>query len=101
MRSVDARLKQTTNLGLMAARCRTEEQAMMGASESGVRNGAYLLRYRSLFEDGRGLAFPCDARGLVDLDSLTQRARDNYLYARAVVGRDFGLPEVEVAVVPH
>ncbi|WKB52506.1 hypothetical protein [Eleftheria terrae] len=54
------------------------------------------LRFRSLFNQGRGLAFPCDAKGQVNLDSLSDRARQNYLYARAVVGREFAVP----AVVP-
>ena len=52
------------------------------------------LRFESLFNPGRGLAFPCDERGQVELDSLTERARSNYLYARAVVGREFATPAV-------
>jgi hypothetical protein len=30
----------------------------------------------------------------VPLDSLPQRARNNYLFARAMVGREFALPQV-------
>jgi hypothetical protein len=56
--------------------------------------GAYEIRYRSLFNEGRGLSFPCDAEGRVPLDQLSERARCNYLYARAVVGREFAVPEV-------
>lgn len=56
--------------------------------------GAYELRFQCLFDDGRALAFPCDARGTVDLDALSPRARNNYLFARATVGREFGLPAV-------
>jgi hypothetical protein len=52
------------------------------------------LRFVSLFQEGRALAFPCNAAGDVDLDSLSRRARDNYFFARATVGRDFYLPEV-------
>ncbi len=54
----------------------------------------YELRFDSLFAEGRGLAFPCDASGLVYLDRLSERARNNYLYARAVVGREFSNPLV-------
>ena len=54
------------------------------------------LCFRSLFDEGRALAFPCDALGVVDLDRLSERARNNYFFARSVVGRDFALP----AVVP-
>ncbi len=54
----------------------------------------FQLRFESLFNPGRGLAFPCDAAGRVELDALTDRARSNYLYARAVVGREFATPAV-------
>jgi len=52
------------------------------------------LRFRSLYQDGRALSFPCDAAGQVPLDGLSERLRRNYLYARAVIGREFFLPEV-------
>lgn len=61
-----------------------------------ARAGHYQLRFQSLFSPGRALAFPCDERGEVELDALSDRARDNYFYARAVVGREFATP----AVVP-
>ena len=56
----------------------------------------YQLRFQSLFAPGRALSFPCDAEGRVELDVLTERARDNYLYARAVIGREFATPAVVV-----
>lgn len=52
------------------------------------------IRFESLFHEGRALVFPCDARGTVDLDGLPARARSNYLYARALVGRDYAAPRV-------
>jgi len=52
------------------------------------------LRFQSLFNAGRGLAFPCDAEGHVELDALSEMARENYLFARAVVGREFDTPRV-------
>ncbi|HET9644857.1 MAG TPA: hypothetical protein VFP68_16220 [Burkholderiaceae bacterium] len=55
----------------------------------------YVLRFQSLFDEGRGFAFPCDAQGHVDLDSLSERARNNYLYARAVIGREVAMPAVQ------
>jgi hypothetical protein len=55
---------------------------------------AFELRFQSLFHTGRALAFPCDAAGRVDLDTLSERARCNYFLARAVVGRDFAHPTV-------
>jgi len=55
----------------------------------------YELRFQSLFHEGRALAFPCDAEGHVDMDALSERARGNYLYARAVVGREYATPAVQ------
>ena len=52
------------------------------------------LRFESLFQSGRALAFPCDAQGDVSLDALSDQARQNYLFARAVVGRDYATPIV-------
>lgn len=57
---------------------------------------AFELRFESLFTPGRGMTFPCDAAGQVELDALSERARSNYLYARAVVGREFATPAVVV-----
>ena len=54
----------------------------------------YELRFESLFHPGRGLTFPCDARGEVALDGLKDTARNNYLYARAGVGREYATPAV-------
>jgi hypothetical protein len=53
------------------------------------------LRFQSLFDSGRGFAFPCDPTGRVDLDRLSDRARNNYLYARAMVGRELSMPAVQ------
>ena len=55
---------------------------------------SHQIRYQSLSNAGRILSFPCDAQGRVTLDDLSDRVRDNYLFARAVVGRDFAVPVV-------
>ena len=52
------------------------------------------LRFQSLFLEGRGWAFPCDRQGHVDLDHLSDRARNNYFFARTVVGREVSVPSV-------
>ncbi|NRF71053.1 hypothetical protein HLB44_29025 [Aquincola sp. S2] len=54
----------------------------------------YELRFDDLFVAGRGYVFPCDAQGRVDMNTLSDRARNNYLYARAVVGRATARPAV-------
>lgn len=60
--------------------------------EAPVACQRYALRFQSLFNQGRAMVFPCDAQGQVDMDSLSERARDNYLYARAVVGFEYAAP---------
>jgi hypothetical protein len=55
----------------------------------------FQLCYRSLFDSERGYAFPCDRQGQVDLNLLSERARVNYLFARAMVGRELAVPAVE------
>ena len=63
-------------------------------SASDAHEARFELRYRSLSPHRCGFAFPCDARGRVRLDELSERARENYLYARAMVGRDLLCPQV-------
>lgn len=53
------------------------------------------LRFVSLFNEGRGYAFPCDAAGHVNIDELSRVARQNYLYARTCIGREFRHPVVQ------
>lgn len=55
----------------------------------------FQLCFGSLFDSGRGYAFPCDPRGQVDMDRMSERARNNYLFARAMVGRELSLPAVK------
>ena len=64
------------------------------AAHQPIEMFGFVLRFASLFDDGRGLAFPCDAYGAVDLQALSPRARENYLAARRAVGRDFSFPAV-------
>ncbi len=66
---------------------------MMDARRMAPR--AFRLCFRSLFDNGRGYAFPCDGDGRVNLDELSETARTNYLYARAMVGRELAAPAVE------
>jgi hypothetical protein len=41
------------------------------------------------------LAFPCNAAGHVEMDDLNQQELNDYLFARALRGRDYSLPVVE------
>lgn len=58
---------------------------------------AYYLFFGGLFPTVRSLLFPCDSRGHVEMDEMSERARDNYLFARAVVGCDYRMPVVVAA----
>jgi len=73
------------------------EETTMHASTLTLTAAAFELRFTSLFHAGRALAFPCDASGRVDLDRLSERARTNYFYARAVGGREFSRHVIPVA----
>jgi hypothetical protein len=87
----DTSAQQTAHVtGALRRPRRHEEYAM----ESTTATACYQLRFRSLFDEGRALAFPCDAQGHVDLDALSPRALQNYLYARTVIGREFFMPSV-------
>lgn len=57
----------------------------------------YELRFQPLVENRQGFAFPCDPKGRVDLDQLGDRVRNNYLFARALVGRELAPPAVRIA----
>lgn len=52
------------------------------------------LCFTPLRDAGRAYAFPCDAQGRVDLDALSERARIDYLFARASIGRGYRAPTV-------
>lgn len=59
----------------------------------------FVLRFPRLFGAGPALSFPCDGAGRVDLDSLGERARCNYFFARSAIGREFAMPAAQSAAV--
>ena len=69
----------------------------MNVSTPSQTIAVYELRFQSLFDEGRAFAFPCDAAGHVDMDALSDRARENYLYARAVIGLEVAMPAVRTS----
>lgn len=60
----------------------------------------YLL-FGGLFPTVRSLLFPCDSGGHVEMDEMSEHARENYLFARAVVGCDYRVPVVVAASEAH
>lgn len=59
----------------------------------------YQLCFRPLSNEGGGLRFPCDAKGRIDFDSLSDRARNDYFFARVCIGRTYAAPTVEPATL--
>ena len=59
---------------------------------SAHRPASVELRFAHRHNDRESLAFPCDAAGRVDLDALDERRRNEYLFARALMGRDYAFP---------
>lgn len=53
------------------------------------------LCFVSLYSYGPSIAVPCDKTGNVDIDSLTERMRDTYFGARAMIGRAYLYPTVQ------
>jgi hypothetical protein len=56
----------------------------------------FQLAFRSLFNSGRGYAFPCDALGRVDMDRMSEKARTNYFAACSKVGQELCTPSIEM-----
>ena len=67
---------------------------MESIASCALRNHAFELRFEPLRHASRGFAFPCDASGQVPLNDMSERLRDNYFYARAVVGNELSWPVV-------
>ena len=72
------------------------DRAVVAQLPVAVDAAGYEIRFQSLFNAGRALSFPCDPEGHVDCDALSEHARLNYLFARAMVGREFAMPAVRL-----
>lgn len=57
----------------------------------------HLLHFEPLTAQTEGMDFPCDPQGRVRLDSWTSRLRNEYIFARALMGRHFAPPTVRCA----
>lgn len=57
---------------------------------------AYSLFFGSMFVDGRGYAFPCNADGRVALESFSATLRRSFADAQRRVGRELRAPVVRV-----
>jgi len=64
-----------------------------------LASSAFELRFDALFANRRSYSFPCDGSGHVDMDSLSERQRLNYLYARAMMGVEVAWPDVRLSAI--
>ena len=64
-------------------------------TDSTLHDHRYRLHFASLRQPEEDYQFPCDADGHVDLDGLSRRSFNDYLFARALVGWVFGAPSVK------
>ena len=62
--------------------------------EQHTPHAEFEVRFESLSAERSSLSFPCDGDGRFDLDCASERSRNDYLFARALVGRDFARPTV-------
>jgi hypothetical protein len=70
----------------------------MTTSSASQTPAGFEIRFQSLFREGRAMVFPCDSRGVVDLDAMSEKARTNYLFARGMVGREYAMPLVQECI---
>ncbi|MFG6414066.1 hypothetical protein ACG02S_09175 [Roseateles sp. DC23W] len=56
----------------------------------------HLLHFEPLTAGEASLDVPCDPQGRVGLDALGDRLRNDYFFARRLVGRLFAAPTVRV-----
>lgn len=58
----------------------------------------HLLHFEPLASQGAGLDIPCDPQGCVGLDALGDKLRNDYFFARALIGCLFARPTVRLAM---
>jgi hypothetical protein len=80
------------------SRLRELEITMDATHSPQTARSRYELRIASLFHEGRGFAFPCNADGQVDPAALSDGARRTLAAALAAVGRDYATPTVRPAL---
>lgn len=54
----------------------------------------HLLHFEPLTVGDAGLDIPCDPNGRVGLDALGEKLRNDYFFARTLIGRLFAAPTV-------
>ena len=67
-----------------------------GAPDAAART-THLLHFAPLTAGDAGLDIPCDPQGRVGLDALGDKLRNDYFFARTLIGRMFAAPTVRNA----
>ncbi len=60
----------------------------------------HVLHFVALRPGEPDLLFGCDGSGQVDIDALTEEQRECYLFARAMIGREYLRPRCEPISLP-
>lgn len=63
-------------------------------NEHGRTQSMHLLHFEPLTAGDAGLDIPCDPHGRVGLDALGEKLRNDYFFARTLIGRLFAAPIV-------
>ena len=56
----------------------------------------HLLHFEPLTAGDAGLDVPCDPQGRVGLDALGEKLRNDYFFARTLIGRLFATPTIRL-----
>lgn len=73
------------------------QQAAVDAEPANTFGPTHLLHFEPLTAGEAGLDIPCDPHGRVGLDALGEQLRNDYFFARTLIGRLFAAPKVRVA----
>lgn len=76
-----------------AAEVMERPDAFGGGAENPAQP-THLLHFEPLSVGEAGLDVPCDAQGRVGLDGLGDKLRNDYFFARTLIGRLFAAPTV-------
>ncbi|MCE4557603.1 hypothetical protein [Pelomonas cellulosilytica] len=71
--------------------------AFTAKGRAGASGLTHLLHFEPLRANDAGLDIPCDPQGRVGLDALGERLRNDYFFARTLIGRLFAAPTVRIA----
>ncbi|MFT7774769.1 hypothetical protein [Roseateles sp.] len=70
----------------------------LAEARSAAVGPTHLLHFEPLGTIGAGLDIPCDPQGRVGIDALGERLRNDYFFARTLIGRLFARPTVRAAL---